>query len=42
MNELLNTETTTIDEELVEIGDATTLTRGGDGFGRENKRRIYG
>ena len=43
MHDLQSTVTTTSDEEeLVELGDAALLTRGYEGFGRENKRRVYG
>ena len=45
VQELRNTDiTTTSDEEdvPVELGDAALLTRGYEGSGRENKRRVYG
>lgn len=42
MQELKNTDVTSEEEELVELGDVALLTRGYEGGGRENKRRIYG
>lgn len=42
MQELRNTDTTSDEEEPVELGDAALLTRGYEGSGRENKRRVYG
>lgn len=45
MQELANTDTTTTSDEEevpVELGDAALLTRGWEGSGRENKRRVYG
>lgn len=42
MDKQSNVDVVTDEEPVVVIGDAEELTLGGDGFGRENKRRIYG